>query len=262
MSEVYFVTVGNSLFHSATWEGEEFEEFAKKEGFWEEYQNFLKKSDPGDPSEDGPLFVPEKRKQKGQVVEQKLKELILEDTAPSWTKYIAEYDPGNPKYDKRYSAEITTLLTLARMKGISPGELLADKEVYLVCDDSTQKGSTRHVAAHLKQVLIKICGDAATRDIHIKPIQGFSSHDPTNLHNALEKFNEEIENTLRRSKVNNIYLIVTGGFKVYSMIAARKIEKYVEAIYMHEEAEIVFTYKKNSDGKDILFINNNIATVN
>ncbi len=262
MSEVYFVTVGNSLFHSATWEGEEFEKFAKKEGFWEEYQNFLKKSDPGDPREDGPLFVPEKRKQKGQVVEQKLKEFILEDTAPCWTKYIAEYKPGDSKYDKRYSAEITTLLTLARMKRIPPGELLADKEVYLVCDDSTQKGSTRHVAAHLQHIICKLGENSTELKIEIKKIPGFSSHDPTNLHKALEKFNEEIENTLRRSKVNNIYLIVTGGFKVYSMIAARKIEKYVEAIYMHEEAEIVFTYKKDSDGEDILIINDNIATVN
>jgi len=237
MSPAMVLTVGTSLFHSASWEAEG--PLADVPGYrsWLRRQELLR--EPRQRDRDA-------RTQK--VVEARLLESdqgATVDPKP-WVEILPEELRGGtfptPEHTMRFSAELATLLILAEQRKLSVRELLLSYDALWIPADPTRYGPQAgerksYVAAvHLQAYLNRIAGEEKAR---LWEIPNLSSTRPRELLDALS--------VLRGRAVDlgeqylQIDLVLTGGFKLYGYVLAPLASgtaptesRLIRLVYIHE----------------------------
>ncbi|MBW1698629.1 MAG: hypothetical protein JRH18_11575 [Deltaproteobacteria bacterium] len=233
------VTVGTSLFHSATWEWKGKPEFMD-EAEWKNYQYFLT------PGEGGGLNFPKNRQMRAECVEKCFRNNLRTDNAEAWSSAAFDYSGGDPKYRRRFSAEITSLLAFAEkfQEGAGWKAFLRAADIFFACNES---GDTYECAEHLRYIYRKLI-DGDLGKIHRKPLVGFSSTEPEEILNGLNEFDKLVWELIDSDeKYAWIHIIVSGGYKVYAIKALNHLpSRRLKVHYMHEDADIIFTHSFSS----------------
>jgi len=239
------ITVGTSLFHSATWQWQDKPKFMDN-AEWASYQNdFLSSGGTGG------LWFPEKRKMRGELVDLCLRANLKAKDAAAWEPAVADYLGGDPtKSRRRYSAEITSLLAFAEKfnEGVGWQNFLKGADIFFACDETSP---TTDCAEHLRYISRKLSGGDLHK-IHHKPLPGFSAQEPDELLRGLDKFDELVWQLIDSSKkYDEIQIIVSGGYKVYAIQALNHLPTgRLKVHYMHEEADVIFTHSLDSQKQD------------
>lgn len=253
MSNLMIITVGTSLFHSASWD-ERNTGFLDRLGsqadnYKDNWANARIKGDIGN------LYKPDDRKIECPELVLKFKELLTADNAKEYAQYAADYQEGD---EMRYSAELATILAYARQ--MNPGnwkQYLSDYEIVFVIDEDENNPS--HIAAvHNAACLAKIAG-LDDKKISAQKISYLSSIEPDKLKSALLDFqkyiHDEKEANQKTKKYQTIDLIVSGGYKIYGFVSFREISADTQLIYMHEAASKIFIHQPNAIIADGVAIN-------
>ncbi len=254
MRKVMFVTVGTSLFHSATWgPGPEVLQLAPGYGEW------LKPP---------ALGSPEERRRADRTRAGLLQHLAV-DNVEEWAgRLAAELLAGPPPATPmRYSAEMATLVKMHQESGegdepISFGDFLCGYEsIHLLFerdhDPDGRPNDSRVAGEHLVGYLNRAAGRAVASGL---PISGLSSTDPARLiggggafrKGALERLAEELE-AVRRPGVELVDLVISGGYKLYGVALAHLAEESdrkprFRLVYVHEMGEQLMTYDRGAIG--------------
>jgi hypothetical protein len=242
MSKVMFVTVGTSLFHSATWEWSEsmrqdvhlYEKWTEDHG---EATDLLRSPEGRKASKNADRIIAD------------LKFRLTEDNAASWAHRLpADLRNGNPDRGTvmRYSAELATILKLSEQDEEGDGSLGAFLRSYqtieLACDPSRYAGrSLSFVAAsHLREYLNLVAGEPRAR---VCKISGLSSPHIEDLwadDGGLAKLGEKVGDILDRASFLDV--IVSGGFRIYGLyLAPLMTQKWARLAYIHEEGADLIT---------------------
>jgi hypothetical protein len=235
-----FITMGTSLFHSATWEPG-----AGALAALPEYRDWTQ----------GELLTsPDKRMSCGNSakIREGLKILLdARDTGSWWGCLPKDLRDGNPSATTlmRYSAELSTLLKLAdeEGEGKSLKEFLTSYEqIRLVYDPDGPADEGKNLpmvaATHLLSYINGMAADPA-RASFLK-IPGLSSREPSELlgeDTGLGKLGDEICAAL--VSWDQVDIIISGGYKIYGIFLAPVVEeiegKIARMIYVHEEGGIL-----------------------
>jgi hypothetical protein len=248
-----FVTVGTSLFHSATWEWVEGMrvEVAPYEG-WTKDDELLKN--------------PERRKSSREaacIMEGLKKRLDLEN-ARTWASRLPKsLLAGEPEPDTvmRYSAELATILKLAEKENRGDerlGDFLRSYEaIHFVCDPKRydEKRSLTQVAAvHLARYVNEIAKEKKAEEC---PIPGLSSHRKDDL---LADSNTRglrlLAETLRQASAvhQHVDILLSGGYKIYGIFLAPLFQdSRFRMAYIHEEGERLLTLQGTGKKDDSLW---------
>jgi hypothetical protein len=232
------LTVGTSLFHSASWEAA-----GPLEGF-AGYQRWLRRNEllrePRQRDRDAPTQS---------VVEKRLLDTDQGSTVgvEPWVAILPEELQagtfGTPEHTMRFSAELATLLVLAEQRRQTPRELLCSYGTIVIPADPTRYGPEAEerksyvAAAHLRAYLNRIAG---AEKACLWEIPGLASTRPKELLAALATLREKALN-LGDEYPHQIDLVVTGGFKLYGYVLAPLVTgvaptdgRLVRLVYIHE----------------------------
>ncbi len=241
MSKVMFVTVGTSLFHSATWE-------------WVEGMRVEVAPYEGWTKDDELLQNPERRKstRDAACIMDGLKNRLDLENARTWAsrlpKRLLAGEP-EPHTFVRYSAELATILKLAdRENGGNErlGDFLCSYEaIHFVCDPKRydEKRSLTQVAAvHLARYVNEIAKEEKAEECLIP---GLSSHRKDDL---LADSNTSglrlLAETLRQASAahQQVDILLSGGYKIYGIFLAPLLQdSRFRMAYIHEEGELLLT---------------------
>jgi hypothetical protein len=254
MSKLMFVTVGTSLFHSATWEATP-EVLSCAPG----YGDWLTKDAVGSPEA-------RQRGERAARTRAGLMEHLAVENVSEWAERLAldllADPPRGPAM--RYSAELATLLKMHEEGEESPSFrdfLRGYERINLVFerdhDAGGQPNASRVAGEHLVGYLNRLAGFEVAVGL---PIRGLSSTDPARLigggggfgDGALQRLAEELEK-VRRPGVALVDLVISGGYKLYGVALARlaeesKREPIFRLVYVHEMGDRLMTYARGSIG--------------
>jgi hypothetical protein len=251
-SKAMFVTMGTSLFHSASWEVDE-----QLRIDLPLYEGWTRSPE---------LTSPERRMNhpNAQAIRGKLKVRLKSDNADAWARRLPEdLRQGQPRPDTflRYSAELATILKLSE-KDRNPGESLGDflrgySQISLVCDSDTygeaEQNLPRIAGAHLARYLNTTAGDGDRA--RVVSVPGLSSPNPEDLlgqedTGGLGLLAKKILAALRQT--DQLDLVISGGFKLYGIVLAPLLEaqgKIVRMLYLHEESPHLFKIQRQGEGR-------------
>lgn len=231
MSRQLVITVGTSLFHSATWE---------PQGVLESISGYDRWADPS-----GEYFLSPRRRDRDERVGEALRELLEHHDPRSLLECLpAELRGQRPprRHAMRYSAELATLILLASRRECTLEGLLAGYDrVTLTADpmaqpDGVGEGTTWVAARHLAATLETLAGDT---EVEVRTIDGLSSASARELEEALGKLLRHVHALLGRAVAVDV--VATGGFKVYGLALARLLcctgEVRLELHYIHEAGD-------------------------
>jgi hypothetical protein len=237
VSRAMFVTVGTSLFHSASWEPVEDLMIAVPG-----YEAWTR----------GDLLVSPERRKSAKDAERTLaglKSRLLEQNASIWAARLpAELRSGRPDRGTvmRYSAELATILKLGEHEPQSSGsfgDFLRSYEAVRLVSDPTfyaDRGRLSNVAAHhLAAYLAALApGWAGARP---EDVPGLSSADPDEFlpdddGSGLPLLAKKLRMAADRHQ--SIDLVVSGGYKIYGIYLAPLLaSSRFRIVYLHEESE-------------------------
>jgi len=243
MAKLMIVTVGTSLFTSASWD-------AGNAGFVEklgesrarEYKN--KWANPGDSRSAGGLYSPEQRKREGKTLEPFFAERLTAANAAEWAALAAPHNPTQNRYNMRYSAELATILGYAKNDaGQDWKSFLDEYAIYFIHDNNeTQPAyiAAKHNCAYL-QTMVKARVEALE-------ISHLSSSVPHQLIEGLKKFQQLLtEAAGAKAGYSAIDIVISGGYKIYGLIAFGFLTSpQYRIIYQHEDSEQVLILQKGS----------------
>jgi hypothetical protein len=250
MKKGMFITVGTSLFHSATWEPDQGSLAALPE-----YRDWTQ----------GELLTsPDRRMSCGNSA--KIREglkILLEarDIEIWWNCLPQDLRDGrpNPRTLMRYSAELSTLLKLAdeEAQGAeSLGEFLASyEEIRFVYDPTSPPDGNKNLpmiaGSHLLHYVNAISGDKAPA--RVSRIPALSSKDPAELlgeNTGLGKLGQEV--CMALAEWDQVDIIISGGYKLYGIFLAPVIDeiegKIARMIYVHEEGDVLMRIQGRKPG--------------
>jgi hypothetical protein len=230
---VMYVTLGTSLFSSATWEPT-----PELLGRVPRYREWID----SDLKPDARLMSPFSRD-----VRDGMRTHLRGNNAETWGAWLPEdLRDGKPLPATllRYSAELTTILRLAETR--PAGTSLADflngyAEIRFVHDDRSSAEGTNYpyiAAVHLAHYLNVIAGSRRAMPV---PISGLSSTDPDEVLAGMERFGNEIKQAMERFRWFDF--IASGGYKLYgTFLADLRYQSNISArlVYLHEESQSVF----------------------
>ena len=237
MNRAMFLTVGTSLFHSASWEPVE----------------DLKIAVPGYEAwtREDLLLSPERRKsaKDAEHTLAGLKSRLLEHNASTWAARLpADLRSGRPDRGTamRYSAELATVLKLAEHEpqgGGALGDFLRSYDAVRLVSDSTfypDRGRLSNVAAHHLAAYLAALAPGWT-GARPEDVPGLSSADPRELRpddegSGLPLLAKKLRTAADRHQ--SIDLVVSGGYKIYGIFLAPLLASArFRIIYLHEESE-------------------------
>ena len=236
MTKVMYVTMGTSLFHSATWDADE---TLRRESF--PYTNWLT---------DEAKKSPERRmgSESSERIRRGLKQSLNLKNAADWAKRLPKnLLTGNLPVTTpmRYCAELSTLLKLAEAtEGLGDLQELLNsyQEIRLIYDrnfsDSEGFNLPAIAAEHLAAYLHAIAGRSVAQPVSE---DGISSRDPRVLLEALGTFRSGLQ-----SEQRSVDLVISGGYKIYGMLLAPLAGERLRLLYIHESSEELVIY---SDGE-------------
>lgn len=243
------VTVGTSLFHSASWD-EENPVFCQELGKSEAKKYKTEWANPGDNRNLGGLHSPKLRMRNGGALEDRFKEKLkaTEKNVARWAEWVAL--PVEAGALMRYSAEIATILSLAKSESLAAGQTIEEflagyAGIYFFYDDD--ENSLAHIAAkHNMTYLQKMIG-ATPGKIRSKEIAEFSAETPHKLAQGLRAY-RELMTRLRDNNPNAMVdIVISGGYKVYGLIGYGFLSQdRFRIIYLHEEMPEVVIQNKTT----------------
>ena len=233
MSKVMYVTVGTSLFHSATWEA--VPELLREMPSYEEWMAPER------------LRSPSARQgsDAGALTETKLIEKLRPDNAAEWSRRLpGDLVAGSPRPDTvmRYSAELATIAKLAEQEPVGDVSLRAFlqsyDEIQLVADPA-HPASGRNLqwtaAEHLTFYLRSLCG--GDQRVKVCAVEGLASGSPEDLfaqERGLGLLLQKLDSALASGR--DLDLIVSGGYKIYGIYLGRLlVGNGVRMVYIHEK---------------------------
>ena len=239
MTRVMVVTVGTSLFSSASWDPRT-ERWPDTEGLPERiegYDRWWRKL----------RDRPDERLHEITTVEA-FQSALTRENASEWAALLPEGLPGQTSGPtKRYSAELSTILALAAHQGETTGRSLSVREflrsydeVVVITDPAPSDGDEfrSYVAAtHLVAYLSALAGDGSP--IRLQPLAGLASRDPERLGPGLRKLQRFVDGLLLDDWCLELDLVLTGGYKLYGYLLSPLAfgRETVRMIYRHERAE-------------------------
>ena len=218
MSEerILVVTMGTSLFSSASWKCEgELKSVRGYRGWIEEY-----------------LEDPAGRGSEGARTAEDLEKLLREKGTEITSKHFA------PDFDRpfRYSGELATLLRFSQSHGEGDESVAAFlrrsyREIQLLA--ATDVNNSSNVAAKHLQVILR---DKLSHPNVTVPGSLRSSH----LHELLDHLRKHFEGLARSGAEAD--LLVTGGYKAYSLLAGKFVatqpdDRRWRALYIHDDKD-------------------------
>ena len=245
MSDVMLVTVGTSLFHSASWKFDGFvSSQVKKYNTWNEK---------GTASKPGPLFSPEERIRTGGPIVGQLKDLLKEEGH----RAMATHFETDVKKDElmRYSAELSTIFRRAfRFNEDLLAALAKFKDnIWFIADSQKIGGEASDqflVAQHLAEYLNFLVPGLGAK---VLEIPGLSSKAPETfldksgktgivaLFNKVDDFLESAKET-----DSKLYWIASAGYKIYGIILGPLLSSSnTEIVYQHEDSRLFLRITKD-----------------
>ena len=239
MPSVIIVTVGTSIYHSATWDenNDNFRQAIGARSARKYQERWCNRQSAGNIR--GGLLSPSNRLRNAPDLEENF-HIWLKDAKPAvWGDWVAKYIPGE---ELRYSAELATLLKLAYWEtsnGQTNGEneddwkgYFEDTMIWWVCDSNqTTEGAiaARHNAACLQHL-----AGLQNSKIDYKEIPNFAATDPEKLHAALIAYSELINQTLK-GNFSHVDAVVTGGYKIHNLITNDFVGREgFQLVFLHE----------------------------
>lgn len=228
MGKMMIVTVGTSLFHSASWEADKIKEDLGL--YWSTYnENWV--------TGEG-LKNPELRKKNDGGVSDILIQKLTVDNATEWADRLALYQRRRTPI-MRYSAEIATILQYADQKASNNWKNFLDEYQFIFVHDDNPRSSSYVIAHHLKEQLLKLTEEKL--EIKLEGITDFSADSVEALEPGLKKFSYFLVEKIKENH-DRIDVIASGGFKIYGYIALQYISPKFHVIYMHEELDRVVDF--------------------
>lgn len=237
---VMYVTMGTSLFHSATWEATE--ELCKLVPGYEEWTTPDTLASP-----DLRLVSP-----RSGSIREGLRSALSTRNVEKWAAWLPEdFRLGRPAPTfLRYSAELTTILKFSEAPpnaGV-PDLLGKYEQIRIVHDVMTSDGEKNlpYIAAvHLACYLNLL---AAKKDLAVcVPLLGLSSKDPHEALEGLGRLADDIEASRERFRCFDF--IASGGYKFYGPFLAdlRSIPGLsMRLVYLHEAGRGIFISPRES----------------
>jgi hypothetical protein len=241
MSKVMFVTMGTSLFHSASWDPAV--EPAHSIPYYDEWTH------------DEAQASPEKRHEAlhSQKIKVALRAALRNDNTKEWAAAL----PRDLQDEKevltserlRFSAELATLLKLADAEAGHETHrdfLRGYDQIILVHDSDVIKGRINRpwiAALHLECYLTTFLGEGR---VALLEVPGISSLEQDRLLGAYSGLGE-LAGILGACPADQIDLVISGGFKIYGIVlspAVREAHFGVRLIYLHEEGSSILSYPR------------------
>jgi putative CRISPR-associated protein (TIGR02619 family) len=233
VARVMYVTMGTSLFHSATWALDDHGLAIEME----RYSGWLVAPF---------LDSPEKRMSdvRSDSIRSRLKRKLTIDNGDEWAQRLPKrLRTGTlpALTPMRYCAELSTLLKMAEEGAFRDFQaFLASYQEIRLCYDGdfydAEGLNLPHVAAeHLKAILHAVFSRTSVTTLSLP---GISSREPKTLLAALRTFRDHLQ---RREEV--VDLVLTGGYKIYGALLAPLAKKdSLELIYIHEGSDNLVVY--------------------
>lgn len=236
MGKLMIVTVGTSLFQSASWNKDEEGLKLILRGSWEHYSRFWAVDE-----EDRGLRSPEYRKKNDYGLEALFKKELTIENANAWVSWLAPYDNSPKTHKMRYSAEIATILSFAesesKARQQSWQEYLRGYEIYFVHDSDVNSPTARAAKHHEAYLQRLMAGGVELPNIKCWGIKDFSANSPRQLGDGLRSYQGFLKDarfTLERFE--SIDVIISGGYKVYGLVGyGFLLDERFRVIYLHEE---------------------------
>lgn len=242
MTRVMLVTVGTSLFSSATWEprpdlypDEAAGGLPKRV---REYGNWLRSDSLAEPA----------KRARDEDVRKELERLLTEENAAEWAQCLP---PGLPEgthdvVGRRFGAELNTLVLLAEDEARRSGTAVSLRElllrydrVHVVTEKDQGEGVdafSRIAAFHLVEHLNWIAGRTVAKRLEIP---GISSSEPERLRGGLLELQCRVDKLLLEDWCLGLDLVLTGGYKVYGYLLSPLAfgRDAVRLLYAYEGAD-------------------------
>lgn len=239
MERIMLVTVGTSLFQSASWK---FNDWMR--GKIPQYEKKWKSA--GTTENRGPLISPEQRLRNGGIIIDQLTDLLAREGPAKWAKH---FETGI-KRDQlmRYSAELSTLFELGLDfdNDFKKGLLTFKNNLWLIADPQSDDGlpNKQFIAAlHLKAYLNTL---APQLGADILEVQGISSTAPATLldkhaRSGLLRLRDEVKKRLDQlPEGSELYIAASAGYKVYGVLLGPFLySSKVIIVYRHEEGNLL-----------------------
>lgn len=247
---VMVVTVGTSLFHSASWDG-------GNSGFFEEmgesdtktYQE--KWASRGDSRSLGGLHSPAQRIRTGGALEDRFKEKLnaTEKNVAKWAEWVAPVEAGD---FMRYSAEISTIISFvqyeARQSGREWKEILREYYIDFICDSA--QDSSAYIAAHHNRVYLQQLFDGNADHLSCKDFSYLSSLEPHLLYKGLieyQNYLRQLQGAINPTVFRQIDIVISGGYKIFGLVGfGFLLDERFRVIYQHEDSNNVFIQDQNT----------------
>lgn len=256
MSKEMFITVGTSLFSSASWEmrGRVKELVEEKTGL--DYEEEWLRGEA--------LTSPEKRltSPSGAHTVTLLKDRLKAHNAEEWSGYLPqELLDGDPPATTamRYSAELATLVKMAVEEGMTLRELLRSyAAIRLVAEEEAEPWApAKHLACYLNRIADRQKEELA----RVWAIPGLSSTDPERLlgsqDQGLPRLLMDVYRRCRESDVAQVDLVIAGGYKIYGAVLSQLLplleNEEPRLIYIFERGDKLMIFQRGFvkvDGRD------------
>lgn len=237
MSKEMFITVGTSLFHSASWE-----QRGRALDLGDGYAGWLVGE---------ALTSPEQRlagsgAHTAALIERSLKPHNREEWSGYLPTELLAGDPPRPTA-MRYSAELATLVLMAGEKSTLRDLLGSYAAIRLLADEAAP---TFTVARHLACYFNRIAGKQQEEPAQVLPIDGLASTDPRQLlgdATGLPRLLDEIASRCRETVVTEVDVVITGGYKIYAAALA-ELGSLLRGtrprlIYIYEQGNQLITFR-------------------
>jgi hypothetical protein len=241
MEKVMIVTVGTSLFHSASWN--------KNIGPFQKILGSSCKTYSRHWAEGAGLTSPEHRRKHDGGLEEILSSAIKADNADDWAQWLAGYQRKVTPV-MRYSAEISTILNYSNRQKADEWQAFLQEYTFNIVHDANTVTPTYHAAFHIKAYLSKLI-NADADEVHLCGIRGFSADQPQPLKEGFKSFGEVLHRA--RETYGQIDVVISGGFKIYGLAAALFLEQgKFRILYQHEQSDdiVIFDQKQVSIGDE------------
>lgn len=231
MRKEMFITVGTSLYYSASWEDRP--PAADVLG----YPDWLK----GERRQ-----KPEARRKylQGKTEDEITKRLTADpQNVVKWTEILPQKlqdGKHDPKDNLRFSAELSSLLMLADHERLSVRDLLSGYEaIHVVVDpNDTTSGSSYVAGVHLQSYLQTIGGTSNKSKVQIFEACYLASRSERDLLRGLRDLVRGALDRVKTSQLGRVDLVASGGYKIYAVFLSQlvAVREELRLLYMHEEA--------------------------
>ena len=239
MERLMVVTVGTSLFQSASWDQIDkiFPESAKT------YRNYYQKYWISDENNGG-LDSPDYRRKNDFGLEEYFQNELKSENAETWSNWIASYQTIiTPKM--RYSAELATLLNyadiLAKWENCSWVEALNKYDIYFIHDFEPESHSciaAKHNCVYARKILVENGFKFKPKQVIMTyPLKKFSGNEPLSLTHGLKAFQQWLlDAQFNMPPFEQIDVVISGGYKAYSLVGhGFLLDPRFRVVYQHEK---------------------------